>query len=245
MRYMYKDIIRVADDIILIDDKNFAISFLSKKISQFYGIAELSVIINPLLETGRIIMGGGYPQLSRLWEDAVSENPDASKSRSYPIDQLNSYLWGVEHGDHHSGNILYDRFVEGCGDVGLANNMTTKMMDGGGSILINMMGIPKESKKLISKGAGCEDVCFLVKVFNDRFVSRGGADGSRYSPLSPKEIEALRWVANGLRPAEVAEKMRISDWTVREYLSSAKHKLNARTLYQAVAKAIAWSFIRL
>jgi DNA-binding CsgD family transcriptional regulator len=53
--------------------------------------------------------------------------------------------------------------------------------------------------------------------------------------LTRRELEALRLSARGLTICEVAERMRISEPTVKFHLMGARRKLNARTTREAVA----------
>jgi len=61
--------------------------------------------------------------------------------------------------------------------------------------------------------------------------------------LSPREKEALEWIAAGRRPDQVAHLMNIGYRTVDKYINSAKRKLKARTRDQAVAKALIFKVI--
>ncbi|HEX2171453.1 MAG TPA: LuxR C-terminal-related transcriptional regulator [Dehalococcoidia bacterium] len=53
--------------------------------------------------------------------------------------------------------------------------------------------------------------------------------------LTRREWELLRFVALGLRNAEIAERMNISSYTVRNHLSNIFEKLGARSRTHAVA----------
>ena len=61
--------------------------------------------------------------------------------------------------------------------------------------------------------------------------------------LSPREKEVLQWLAAGLRPKQVAEKMQIGYRTVDKYIISAKTKLKAKSRDQAIAKAMIFNVI--
>lgn len=61
--------------------------------------------------------------------------------------------------------------------------------------------------------------------------------------LAPREKETLRWLAAGLRPKQVAERMKIGFRTVDKYINSARKKLKARSRDQAVAKALIFKAI--
>jgi DNA-binding CsgD family transcriptional regulator len=55
--------------------------------------------------------------------------------------------------------------------------------------------------------------------------------------LDARELECLRLLSQGLQQSELADKMALSESTVKATLFSCRAKLNARTTIQAVAKA--------
>jgi LuxR family transcriptional regulator, quorum-sensing system regulator CinR len=55
--------------------------------------------------------------------------------------------------------------------------------------------------------------------------------------LTTRELECLRWVAQGKDANEIAIILSISPHTARDYLKSARHKLDCVTSAQAVSKA--------
>jgi DNA-binding CsgD family transcriptional regulator len=65
----------------------------------------------------------------------------------------------------------------------------------------------------------------------------------RRSLLSPREAEALTWVARGKSTWEVARILDLSEKSVEFYLDSCKHKLQATNRTQAVVKAIVLGLI--
>lgn len=56
------------------------------------------------------------------------------------------------------------------------------------------------------------------------------------SPLSPREAECLRWIAEGKTDVEVGRILHISPRTVRFHINNAKVKLGVATRIQAVTK---------
>jgi DNA-binding NarL/FixJ family response regulator len=56
-------------------------------------------------------------------------------------------------------------------------------------------------------------------------------------PLSPREIEILKIVATGASNREIADKLFISEGTVKNHLSSILNKLGVRDRMQAILKA--------
>ncbi|MBB3138954.1 DNA-binding CsgD family transcriptional regulator [Rhizobium pisi] len=58
-----------------------------------------------------------------------------------------------------------------------------------------------------------------------------------YRKLSGREQECLQLLANGLVSKRIAARLQISESAVRLYLKLAKRKLDAATIYQAIARA--------
>jgi len=64
------------------------------------------------------------------------------------------------------------------------------------------------------------------------------------SALTPRELEVLRYVARGLSNAEVAERMTLSEATVKTHLARVFAKLELRDRVQAVVVAYETGLIR-
>lgn len=62
-------------------------------------------------------------------------------------------------------------------------------------------------------------------------------------PLSPREIEILRIVAQGASNKEIADRLFISEGTVKNHLSSILSKLGVRDRMQAILKAREYGII--
>jgi DNA-binding NarL/FixJ family response regulator len=65
------------------------------------------------------------------------------------------------------------------------------------------------------------------------FASR--ADSRDFEELSPKQLTALRLLAQGCERKAIAERMGIGEETVKTHLAEVRRKLGARTSAQAVA----------
>jgi DNA-binding NarL/FixJ family response regulator len=61
------------------------------------------------------------------------------------------------------------------------------------------------------------------------------ADGRDFDELSPKQLAALRLLAQGLERKQIAERMGIGEETVKTHVAEIRRKLRARTSAQAVA----------
>lgn len=81
--------------------------------------------------------------------------------------------------------------------------------------------------------------CYLhEKVLTVSGLRRGGG----YRKLSRREQECLQLLASGMVPKRIAARLQISEDAVRLYLRLARRKLDAATIYQAIARA---SFLEL
>jgi len=93
---------------------------------------------------------------------------------------------------------------------------------------------------VVSKGDASADLLRAVlqgargkRYTSPAFAAR--ADGRDFGELSPKQLAALRLLAQGLERKEIAEQMGIGEETVKTHLSEVRRKLGARTSAQAVA----------
>lgn len=68
-------------------------------------------------------------------------------------------------------------------------------------------------------------------------LARAGAEAPPDKTLSAREREALGLIADGLSRGQAAERLGISENTFRVYVDSARHKLGALNIPQAVALA--------
>lgn len=61
--------------------------------------------------------------------------------------------------------------------------------------------------------------------------------------LSPRELDAMTFLALGYSRAKAADELSISEHTLRVYIESARHKLGAQNTTHAVARAISQGLI--
>jgi DNA-binding CsgD family transcriptional regulator len=82
------------------------------------------------------------------------------------------------------------------------------------------------------------DLQIVSHYLHEKALSVGGLRTSGgYRKLSRREQECLQLLARGLVSKRIAARLQISENAVRLYLKLAKRKLDARTMYQAIARA--------
>jgi LuxR family quorum sensing-dependent transcriptional regulator len=72
---------------------------------------------------------------------------------------------------------------------------------------------------------------------------RKGRGWHQRPKLTPREIECLKWAADGKTEWEISAILYVSEHTVDKHLANAHRKLGAANRAQAVAVAIRWGFI--
>ena len=110
---------------------------------------------------------------------------------------------------------------------------------------IDEMGLAKRAfscgaKGVVSKGDRSADLLKAVllasrgKTYTSPvFAAR--ADSVEFEELSPKQLQALRLMAQGLDRKQIAEEMGVGAETVKSHVAEVRRKLGARTSAQAVA----------
>jgi DNA-binding NarL/FixJ family response regulator len=93
---------------------------------------------------------------------------------------------------------------------------------------------------VVSKGDQAGDLlkAVLLASRGKRYTSPGfaaRAERNDFDELSPKQLAALRLLAQGLERKQIADRMGIGEETVKTHLSEVRRKLGARTSAQAVA----------
>lgn len=84
-----------------------------------------------------------------------------------------------------------------------------------------------------------QDLILIAHYLNQKALEiEHGTDRLPYKNLSPRELDALTLIGSGQNRAHAAEKLAISEHTLRVYLESARFKLGAANTTHAVALAM-------
>ncbi len=88
------------------------------------------------------------------------------------------------------------------------------------------------------------DLIVIAHYFNQKALEIAGDRApERTKALSPRETDALTFLAMGYGRGQVSEMLAISEHTLRVYIESARFKLGAANTTHAVAKALAEGLI--
>lgn len=82
------------------------------------------------------------------------------------------------------------------------------------------------------------DLLVLSHFLHEKVLMVSGLrKNSAYRRLSKREQQCLQLLASGIVPKRIASQLQLSESAVRLYIRSGRGKLNARTTYQAIARA--------
>lgn len=73
---------------------------------------------------------------------------------------------------------------------------------------------------------------------------KGKPDPAGPRPLTARELTCLQMLADGHRSMRIANELSLATVTIEMHLRNARHKLEARTMSQAVAIALRKGLIR-
>ena len=76
----------------------------------------------------------------------------------------------------------------------------------------------------------------ILRQFHE--LSREKETASFMSPLTPKEMEVLQYMAQGFLNKQIADKLDVTEQTIKNHITSILRKLNANARTQAVVIAI-------
>lgn len=129
--------------------------------------------------------------------------------------------------------------------LGFPDGLTVPIHLAGGSFaFVSALSTAKRGRWRATPEAAKEQVFVLAHRFHAAVAEQVGLDRRPGAAvLSPREREVLRHAADGLRASETAQVLRRSIETVRRQRKAAMAKLDARTVTQAVARAVSLGLI--
>jgi DNA-binding CsgD family transcriptional regulator len=134
----------------------------------------------------------------------------------------------------------YKRFLEEAVAFGVGNQGYTVPVRGPAGqfaiFTVNKACTDERWSQLVTE---CKtDFMLLAHFTHQRMLSIAGLESAHPTrPLSRRERDAIRLIADGLSRGQAADKLGISENTFRVYIDSARHKLGALNVPHAVALA--------
>jgi len=95
-----------------------------------------------------------------------------------------------------------------------------------------------EAIRQVYKGEPSLEPSIARKVLQELSHPGGGAGKSTTDPLTERELEVLRLIAQGLSNKEIASKIFVAEWTVRSHVSNILGKLHLASRTQAALYAL-------
>lgn len=188
-----------------------------------------------LIQTGRKIAAISYAPdwMARYLEGRFHEfDPVLSGAAASfdPVDWTNLDWTGAER----------RRFLEEAIDSGVGNQGYTVPVRGPGgqfaTFTVNKQCSNDVWHRLLD--AHKSDFILLAHYTHQRVLKLAGLEYQHQPrPLSNRERDAMRLIAEGLSRGQASEKLGISENTFRVYIDSARHKLGALNIPHAVAIA--------
>lgn len=133
------------------------------------------------------------------------------------------------------------KFLHEAHDAGVGTQGTTVPIRGPNGQFALFTATAEESDRCweLFTNDNMRDLILVAHFFNQKALEiRQGTDAASVLRLSPREIDALSMLATGYSRAQAAEKLSISEHTLRVYIESARSKLGAANTTHAVAKAL-------
>ena len=149
-------------------------------------------------------------------------------------------LW--DQGDFRGKNARVDEFLDEAAKYGTRSGLVYALYDvaRGGIIMVFNSRVPVVDSvryRLIQRNL--PDILAFGHYFHEWFmksiIEKGLPSRLRNVPLSAREREVLRNVAHGLTTDDIANKLEISERTVRFHLDAVRTKLGAANRQEAVA----------
>jgi DNA-binding NarL/FixJ family response regulator len=120
------------------------------------------------------------------------------------------------------------------------NLLFDAIMAGASGYVLKQIGSGELVRALetVARGEKLLDPAVTQKVFDRVRQSSREAQGESFGQLTERELQILALVAEGKTNKEIAEKVFLSEKTVRNYVSSILDKLNLSTRSEAAAYAV-------
>ncbi len=199
-------------------------------------VEEFSDIDGVILQTGRKVAAVSYPHQWLQWyvEANFFESDPVLLGASASFDPVD---WGELDWEGREER----RFRAEAQNFGVGNQGYTVPVRGPGGQLA-LFTVNKQCSEDAWHAFIAEhrtDFMLLGHFMHQRVLQMAGLEQSRQTrPLSAREKDAMRLIAKGMSRGRASETLGISENTFRVYIDSARHKLGALNIPNAIALAV-------
>lgn len=150
----------------------------------------------------------------------------------------------LDWGSKPARALLADGRSEGLGNQGLSIPIRGPS---GQFALFTVNGNAQEERWGRFVDAYQQDLLLIAHYINEKALALDGVEttNGRNHALSPRETDALSLLALGLSRGQAADRLKISEHTLRVYIEAARFKLNGLNTTHAVALALSRGLIAL
>eukprot|EP00435_Cladocopium_sp_Y103_P077249 s1_g988.t1 len=126
-------------------------------------------------------------------------------------------------------------------------NIPVRRADGAGQVSLHMA---ERSKDVFEHFQATLPIAHTIMtaffgVFENRFLHQSPLYVTPENPLTPREKDCLKWVAQGQSNGDIAESLNVSVRTAKFHVENAMKKIDAKTRAEAVAIALTRGLIQL
>lgn len=148
--------------------------------------------------------------------------------------------FGADYIDRSRDGDAVFEYYEGVRQIGAITNITVPLKNPHGrqrGFLISGGPRGKADFEKFLKGEG-DLLLSAIHYADAHMLSLLEAEGLTDARITPREVECLQWLSEGNMNDRIAEKMKISEVTVRLHLTNIRRKLKSATREQALVKAL-------
>lgn len=184
------------------------------------------------LSNPKMFFANNYP---REWQEKyVKENYLAvDPTVAHGLRSVRPLVWT------ESANQFSDVFWQDAQGHGLATGWAQSSFSPQGSV--GMLTLARSADELSQAELRQNSMCmsWLVQAVHQSMAQfvEAAQPSSRHAPLTAREIEVLRWTADGKTSGEVGQIMNITERTVNFHINNALEKLDANNKTAGVIKA--------
>lgn len=157
--------------------------------------------------------------------------------------RMSPMMWSAEDAPRTDA----PHIINEAADAGLRTGLLVPLagpagsaLPGAGIMLGSSLGETEFRRMLRENGM---DLVALAHLFHAGAVGELIRRRHQVAPLSPRERDCLQFIAAGLRPDTIADRLTLAKVTVDMHLTNARKKLGCRTMAETVARAIQYQQI--